>query len=238
MEQYISNIKEVLDDEYNYIYIEESLPVNIKRTIADNLSIRLSDGYDVRLYNIPYIIEALKSKWKSDTIKKEILILSNNKDEAIGVIDSISNEFSFISVLGLNDSDGEDVYEKVLDDTGISVYFPKENNISLKKYGFIINTLDYVLINLKGIKNKAIIIDFSKTKPFSSVNRYVIEDVSIDISEIGLIDNPWIGKEVSSDLFNCFSNRDYKSFSRIYKNDDLFTVEDFLNQGLKIKGGY
>lgn len=238
LEEYISQIKDVIDDEYTYIYIEESLPISVKKTIADSLSMRLSEGKDIRIYNIPYIIEALKSKWKRDTMKKEILIISNNKDEVIGVIDSISNEFSFISVLGLNDSDGEDVYKKILDDTGISVYFPNRDNISMKRYGLIINTLDDISISLKDIKNNAIIIDFSETKPFTGINRYVIEDVSIDISGLGLIDNPWIGKEVSSDLFQCFGEAQYKSFNRIYKNDDLFTIEDFLSQGQKIKGGY
>lgn len=238
LEEYISKIKNCIDDEYLYLYIEESLPANVKKTIANALSIMLSSGNDIRLYNIAHIVEALKSKWKSDTMKKEILIISNSKDETIEVIESISNGFSFISVLGLNDLDGEDVYEKILDDTGISVYFPKKENISLKKYGLIINTLDDNFINLKDIKNKAIIIDFSETKPFSAANRYVIEDISIDIGEIGLIDNQWIGKEIRSDLFNCFNNKDYKSFSRIYKNKSLLTIDEFLNQGIKIKGGY
>lgn len=238
MEDYISSIKDIIDDEYNYLYIEESLPLNIKRAIADSLSIDLCEGRDIRLYNISYIIKALKSQWKDDIIKKEILIVTSDKDEVLEIIYSICDEFSFISVLGLNNEDGEDVYEKVLDDLGISLYYPNRVNISLKRYGIIINLEDNALINLKEVKNKAIVMDFSEIKPFSKVNRYVIEDISIDISDLGLDDNPWIGKEIGSDLFKSLSEGSYKRFNRIYKNDELLTIVDFLNQGLKIKGGY
>ncbi|NLY46528.1 MAG: hypothetical protein GX053_11185 [Tissierella sp.] len=239
LNEYISRIKEIIDgDEYKYIYIEESLPLNIKKIIADNLSINLSDSKDIKMDNIPYIIEALKSKLKRDIIKEEILIISNNKDEVLWIIDSISDGLNFLSVLGLNDSDGEDVYERVLDDIGISIYFPKAKSITLKRYGLIINTIDDISINLKDIKNNTFIIDFSQARPFAGVNRYVIEDVSIDISDLAINDNLWIGKEVSSDLYKCLDDKDSRKFCRIYKSDNLFTMEDLVNQSFKIKGGY
>lgn len=238
LDEYISKIKEVIDDEYNHIYIEESLPLNIKKIIADNLSINLANTKDIKLYNIPYIIEALKSKLKRDIIKEEILILSNDKEEVLWIIDSISSGFSFLSVLGLNDIDSEDVYEKVLDDIGISVYYPKADSVLLKRYGLIINTLDETSLNLKDVKNNTIIIDFSEGRPFVDTNRYVIEDIYLDISDLGLNDNPWIDKEVNSDLYKCLNNGDSKIFCRIYKKGDLFTIEDFVDQGFKIKGGY
>lgn len=238
MEAYISNIKDLIDDEYSYLYIEESLPLDIKRAIGDRLSIDLCEGREIRLYNIPYIIKALKSKWKDDIIKEEILIVSSDKDEVLKMIYSICDEFSFISVLALNDEDGQDVYEKVLDDLGISIYYPNRVNVSLKRYGLIINLEDDVFINLDQVKNKTIVIDFSERKPFSKVNRYVIEDISIDISDFDLDDNPWIGKEICSDLSKAFSKGSYKEFNRIYKDNELLTIIDFLNQSLKIKGGY
>lgn len=214
------------------------MPLSIKRIIADELSIRLPDSKDQKLYNIPYIVEALKAKLRRDIMKEELLILSNNKEEALWIIDIISSGFSFVSVLGLNDEDSEDVYEKILDGTGISVYFPKAESISLKRYGLLINTVDEASLNLRDIRNNTIIIDFSYGRPFVGVNRYVIDDVCMDINELGLNDNPWIGKEVNSDLYKCLNDSQYKRFCRIYRKGDLFTIEDFVNQSFKIKGGY
>lgn len=238
LEQYISKIKEVIDVEYTSIYIEETLPLEVKKTIEDGLSIIHTDGKDIRIYNIPYIIEALIHKLKRDIIKEEILVLSNNKEECLKIIDPLSNEFSFISVFGLNEIDGEEVYEEILDNTGISVYLPQGNSISLRRYGLIINTVDHLSLTFKDIRKNAVIIDFSETKSFAGVNRYVIEDITIEISNLGFIDNPWINDEISSDLYRCLFKEEYRRFCRIFRDNSWITIDDFINQGNKIKGGY
>ena len=237
IEEYISIIKDEIEDDYTSIYIEEDLPLNIIKIIEDRLGIDKADYMDMRLFNIPYIIEALMSNTKGDIMKEEILIISNKKGEVLNLIEALSNRFNFISVLGLADNDGEDVYENVLDSIGISIYFPEFKNISLKRYWLIINTLDNLSTNLRDIKKKSIIIDFSSRKPFKGTNPYVIEDLSIDIRGLGLVANPWIGEEIDLDLYGSLFDNEYRKFCRIFNNGVYITIDNFTNQGIKIKGG-
>ncbi|MDR7870929.1 MAG: hypothetical protein RIN55_08735 [Tissierellaceae bacterium] len=237
IEEYILNIKNVMDDEYGAIYIEEKLPLDVLEIIQSSLDVINQDDNDIRIFNIPFIIEALMLKMKRDIIKEEILIITNDKEEALKIIDLISNKFNFISVLGLNELDGESVYEEVLENTGISVYLPQSSMVSLRRYGLIINTLDNPSISLKGIRNNAIVIDFSSIKPFKGINKYVIEDLSFDLSDLGLNDNPWIDKEVKLNLYSCLFKGKNRRFCRVFNNGGLISIENFVNQGLKIKGG-
>lgn len=237
IEEYISKIEEVIEYDYSSIYIEEDLPLDIIKIIENRLNVDKSDCMDIRLFNISYIIDALMSNKKPDIIKEEILIISNKKEEVLKIIDSLSNKLSFISVLGLDDIDGENVYEEILHNIGISIYFPQSKNISLKRYWLIINTLDDLSMEAIDIKNKAIIIDFSSTKPFKGANRYVIEDLSIDIRDLGLVDNPWIGKEVDLNLYGSLFGNECRKFCRILNNGAYITIDNFANQGIKIKGG-
>mgnify|MGYP000872848933 FL=1 len=238
IKEYIFNINEVIEDEYTSIYIEEEFPLAIIRKIEEDLSMNKLDGKSIRLFNIPYIIERLMLKMKRDILKEEILIISEIKEETLKIIDDLSNRFNFISVFGLNEMDEEDVYEEVLENAGISIYYPLGNDISLRKYKVIINTVDELLMNFKDIRKNAIIIDFSDSKPFKGSNRYVIEDISIDISDLGLVNCPWISKEISVSLYAYLFKGKYRLFCRVFNNGKLITIEDFINQGIKIKGGF
>lgn len=238
LEEYINKIRQVMEDEYKKIYIEEEIPIDIRKKIKKGLSMGETNFMDIRIYNIPYILEGLITSFKGEMTKEELLIISNNKDECLRIIDGVFNSFSFISVLGLNEGDGESLYEEVLEATGISVYLPHYNNISLRRYGLIINTLDNLSIDLTDIKKKAIIMDYSQVKPFAGINRYVIEDISLNIGDLGLDENPWIGNEIDSDLFTSLFKKERQKFCRIYKNDSLLTINDFINQEFKIKGDY
>lgn len=94
------------------------------------------------------------------------------------------------------------------------------------------------MLNYREVKYNAIIIDFSATKPFKGANRYVIEDISIDISDLGLVNNPWFSSEVGANLYNCLIKGEYRLFCRIINNGNLITIEDFVNKEHKIKGGF
>lgn len=239
VEEYISMINDVVEEEYTSIYIEEELSLETIRLIEDSLSISKSEYKDLLIYNIPYIIDEFKLKIKGDFYKEEILILSDKKEIVLKITDALSEKFSFISVLGLNDSDRENVYEVVFENTGISIYYPQGNNISLRRYGLIINILDEFTKNYKDIRNNAIILDFSDTKVLKGFNRYVIEGIGFDISDVNLVDNPWISNEVSDSVYSCMFKGERRIFSKVLNNDELITIEDFLDQGsIRIKGRF
>lgn len=239
VEEYISMINDVIEEDYTSIYIEEELPLETIRLIEEGLQIKKSEDKDLLIYNIPYIIDELKLKIKGDFFKEEILIISDKKEIVLKITDDLSGKFSFISVLGLNDIDVENVYEVVFENTGISIYYPQGNSISLKRYGLIINLLDEITKNYKDIRNNAIIMDFSDTKVLKGANRYVIEGIGFDISDVGLVDNPWISNEVSDNMYSCLFKEERRIFSKVLNNDELITIKDFLDQGsIRIKGWF
>lgn len=98
IEEYIFNIKEFIELEYTSIYIEEELPLEVIKIVEDSLSISSSVDNDIRLYNIPHIIEALIPKIKRDICKEEILIISHKREKPLELlivyrIDLISSQF-------------------------------------------------------------------------------------------------------------------------------------------------
>lgn len=237
LNKYIEIIKDIMHEEYTSLYIEESLSPELRENILDNLSIKGNRGKAIRIYNIPFIIGDIILEFGSKPME-EVLIISNNVDEIINIIYSVADMFRFVSVMGLNSTEGETVYEEILDNIGISVYLVPREEVSFRRYGIIINTLEEDLTHSKDIGKNIIIMDFSEKKPFKGINKYVIEDLSVDISHLELVDNPWIDKEIDSNLYDCLFQKGYNKFCRIIKDDTPFTINEFINQGLKIKGGY
>lgn len=236
LRSYIESIKRLRDVDYNKIYIEEELPFECKKEIADSLEVRLADGNNLFKENLPYLIAGIIKYIKRDIKKNEVLLMCNTKDEALELISAIADFFSFISVWGLNQGDGEALHEEVLTDIGISIYLPQQDNFSLKKYGFIINTLNHLPLNIIDVKSSSVIVDLSRDKPLRKQNNLVIEDLYFDISPFELDSNGWIGGHVSSALYACIYGDKPNNFSLVSSNGKIESLENILHQGLKLKG--
>lgn len=227
-----------MEGEFTWIYIEEDLPWKIRKKIEKELSLKGPEGMDIRLYNISYIVEDLVEKFRRNLREEEVLIISEDRSLCLKLIDEISSEFRFISVLGLDEQEGENLYEEVLESTGISVYLPQGKNISLNRYGLVINVLNKTIIDVDKINNRTIILDFGGRKLFEKANRYVIGDISLEIKGLGLAENPWISEEINSSLYECLFHGECRKYKRIYKGESLLTMDEFINQNPIIKGGY
>src|SRR5699024_1305609 len=102
-------------------------------------SMEIPKGLDIKLYNIPLILKEISRIQKKDIGKEEVLIISSDRDNIIKTIDSISNVFNFISLIGLDKDEEDELCSEILKTRGLSIFQPKNLEKNLNRYNIIIN---------------------------------------------------------------------------------------------------
>lgn len=237
-EVYIKAIQELklADDKYIYFEEEDKLEKDFLDTIRHNSGLVFREGYDIRLYNVPFIIKEIYNALKRDINSGDLLIISSSKDEVFNLIQSLVTDFNFFTVHGMEESKKEEVYEEILVKTGVSIFQPSNIDRILKNYSTIINFSEEKKVDLNCIRNQALIIDFCKNKPFkllenSKKNVILIEDISLKVDNY----NEWITSYVSPSLFESLGE-ERCIFSKIYTNNEFYNPSDFVRISIKKSG--
>lgn len=240
LKEYIREIIDIKEDNYKTIYIEEvdSQDIKIKELIERETNLKFATGNEIKYYNIPLIIEDIFKFIKKDILKQEVLLIVDNKKDAIGIIKNIKDMFNFISLIGLYGSESKEIYKEVLEKYGISIYQPLEIRKSIGAYDLIINSSQEDRSYLKGIK-RTIIFDFNRLGIKKDVQRnLIINDIKFNIKDHNMEENIWIGNIISSESYeSIFPSR----MERYYKvsvgeKGNYYNIEEYIDESIRIKG--
>jgi len=235
LNKFISNILMFKGEDNKFIYIEEvnSMDIQAIERIQFETSMEIPKGLDIKLYNIPLILKEISRIQKKDIGKEEVLIISSDRDNIIKTIDSISNVFNFISLIGLDKDEEDELCSEILKTRGLSIFQPKNLEKNLNRYNIIINLEEEFYIDKNQISQQAIIFDFSLKRIFNSLqNSLVINDINIDISELLKWENEFINSLVPSSLYEGLVDNNEGRFNQIYIKDSFYKVRKhklFLN---------
>lgn len=238
IEMFIESVLKVKSEEDTNIYIEDSnkLPFELLKTVEDCTGLIFTSGDNIRMSNIPILIEEIYNGLGRDHNSADTLIISDNKDRIIDTIKKLSSTINFFTIIGLEDSLKDEVYDEILEHTGVSIFQPKNINKIIKNYGTIINFNNEVYIDMLNIRNQCVIIDFSRNKPFKSLvntkkNVFYIEDIYFKTD----INSQWIDSDISPELCEGLGVIEDK-FSKIYVNNALHSLNNYVSNAIKIKG--
>lgn len=237
--KYVENVLKIKDESYERIFIEEldREYTEVKRSIETKTSLTFPTGKNIMYYNLPMIIKDISKIMRKDMSKQEVLLVVDNKEEALELINITGDIFNFISLIGLYGEEAEEIYEEVLDKMGISIFQPLDIEKTISDYGIIINQSEEPNLNLEKAKGKAIIFDLSISKIFSKVPRHlIINDIMLNLKNLDMKDNPWIASKVSSDIYEGLFIDDVVKYCQISTKNKSYYIEEYINQGMKIKG--
>jgi len=236
---FIEGIIKVKTVEDTKIYIEDFIkyPVDYLNKIECNTSLKFRSGDNIRISNIPLIIEKIYKSLGKGYNLTDTLIISDNKQKVIDTIKLLTDKINFFTVIGLDPLSKDELYEEILDCTGVSIFQPNNVDKIIKNYGTIINYNNKVDFEKGNVRNESVIIDFSIEKPFKvleSTNKRIIYvgEINFELN----ISNNWIGKFGSAELIECIDGYDNMEFSQIYTNNDFYFIDDFIKSEIKKRG--
>jgi len=191
---------------------------------------------------IDFLSLALDSIYKfsdKDLKSKEALIVGKEEKLTIKTIESICKNVRFITIAGDYEEESvERIYQYVLEQTGLSIFYSKSIDKILTNYSIIINLIDNCKLNVKKIKNDAIIFDLSIDKQFSNKlmqNKHLIaiEDFVFKGDDVNINGNAFIPELIPSHIYKCLTEPKPEDFYGIYAGGLIYTLEEFMNYKTK-----
>lgn len=240
LEKYIEQVLRIKDESHDKIFIEgfDKKDKYARAIIEDQTSLIFPNGDEIINYNIPIIIRDVFKEMKRDISKQEVLLMVDKKEEAIKLIDSIINDFNFISLIGMDEKEADLVYEEILDKTGVSIIQPLDLEKTIDNYNVLINKLENPTLNWGKLGRKTVVFDLSLSKKIKESCKYLaIHDVKLNSKDLDIKDNIWIKELISSDLYAGLAPSRLEKYSRILVGDNSYYIKDYIEGGTKIKGG-
>lgn len=175
--------KEEMYEDVKYLSID-SLDLNEeeKDFIKANADIDILEGNDILLKKISKLLEIICKNNNRDIREQEILIISDDSNEAKYVMMTISTVAKFLTVYSSNENFTKGLEENILNETGLSLGVIRDIHEKMHTFDFIINLKEYGLPMLERIKKNSIVIDASKNNAFKESysgrkNRVIITDI-------------------------------------------------------------
>lgn len=236
---YIDSIKKLGIVDFSNLYIEgqDKISSDTIDYMQRELNLNINNGYINKVKHLPYMICKIFKALKQDTSQEEILIIGKNSKKVGEIAVKISPHFKFISAYGLHEDEKDTVYDYILDNTGISTFFPTDLKDVIKNYSIIIN-LSHSILNetiYKKTKKSTIIIDFSNEGiEFNSIQdfSYYIKNLKrspcfADIIDSVILEN--FGGEIED---NCIIPKKVISHNKIYD------IDEYIGSFVKLKGKF
>lgn len=243
LEEYILGILKIKSNDTNKLYIEDchDLSNEIIKKVEEKTSMKIPTGKWIRRNNLPVVINEYFNSFGEDILEQELLLISNNKEETIETIRILSKHFKFITLIGALEEEKEEIYMKILDLTGLSIFQPNSIEKRIKSYDVIINLAEETDIKVYGIKRKTLVIDFSNNKPLKSmentrISDTIIEDLCFRTLDLGIRESGWLKDKISSDLFEGLNIKDNHKFYQIFVGKEYCFMKDYGSYHLKTIG--
>lgn len=238
---YIKSIKKIIDIDFDNIYIEgqDNFNDNALDLIQKELNLKIDKGYKTKIYDLPIMIKNIFRFTGEDIREKEVLIILDNVKGVKNVIEDISKQCKFISIYGLNDSENDDIYEYILEQTGLSVFCPVNLENVIKNYSLIINLSKSSFSDklYKKIKRSTIIFDFGENeKKFNT-----IQDFGYKLKDFKLKEVVYLNKVINSSQFHALKNAtgiENIIPKYIISGKHYYSIEEYITQFIRFKGKF
>lgn len=227
--------KTLIIEDYNHID-KESVDEIRKKT-----NMRIFTGENTKIKSIPIAIKEIYNLLKEDLKKQEILVISDRKAIAKDIIKSFSKEVRFITTIGDTEENIEEIYNSILEETGLSLFHSSNIEKILSNYSIIVNLKDTLDFNISKLRKSAIVFDLSHSKIFKTADKgrntyHVIEDFIFQLDSLGIEDTIWINNKLSSNIYESLNEKQDLKFYQIYSNGDYYYLRDFVNLVIRAKG--
>lgn len=236
---YLMAIKELKEEDDTKLFIEGQENFN-KETldyIQEFTGMKILDGENTRIKSLSLIVREIYTLLKEDIQEKEVLIICSDKDKTKRLIKSIAKDLRFITAIGYGDENHEEVYEYILEETGLSLFYTSNIDRILENYSIIINLMDNVSIDFSKARRNCIIFNFVKDSFSSNTKRPpFIEDFAFDLEDLCIDGTGWLNNKVHSSLFEGLIEDKAQNAKYIYAGNNYYTIKDYINLYIKIKG--
>ena len=235
---------EKLKDEYvDTLILDDLLLLNkgdIEK-IKNNTQLMVVDGIKVLVFFLPFVLKSIYQGLKEDLKEKEVLIIGDEEEVTKELIEALSQEVRFITLVGDYENSIDNIYEYILEKTGLSIFYSKRIDRILTNYSIIINLKDKYSLNMNRIRKEALIFDFSMEKGLANIkdrpNRLtVIEDFIFSIDQLDIKANPFISPLIPSYLYEYFYPYRYGDLVGLLIHGMVYTIEDFIDHKIINKG--
>lgn len=234
---FIKSIEKIKDKECNRVFIEgyENLEKNTLDRFKEELNLFTENGEFLQLLNLSLVIKTFFDILREDLRAKEVLILCNNKEKAKVIIKELAKEVKFITIYGLNEEEGEELYEYILDGIGLSIFHTKNFYNIIGNYSVIINVLDRMNFKKTIAKKTSIIFDFTS----NTGGPHWIRDYGYDFKDMGVRNTKWFTSIVSSQILEFILENNIGTIKPKYiitKDNNYYTFKEYIDLFVKVRG--
>lgn len=236
--EYIKAIKKIGVEDYSRLFIEgvDNYEKEILVNLQEALNIKIMDGENTKISDLSFVIENIYRFLKENPNEKEVLILCDNKEVTKETIKAIAKSVRFITISGCDKNSNEEVYEFILEEIGLSLFYPYDIQRILDNYNIIINFLDNLTLDFSKVKRNCIIFDFSKSRVISNNRIIAIEDFGFYIKDLGIKDNKWTNNKISTSLYESLVGCTNHNTKYLFVKNQYYSIKDYVNLYLKVKG--
>ncbi len=236
---FLNDIKKFKTSNDTRLFIEgqEKFNNETMRYIEENTDMKTFNGENIRIKNLYLTIREVYTILKEDPQEKEVLIISDDKDKTKKVIKALANDFRFITAVGYNEEEHEEIYNYILDETGLSLFYTSNIDKILENYSIIINFMENMYIDFSKTRRYSLIFNFGGGEFPSNGNRPpFIEDFAYDANDLEIADNKWIDKKLKTNVYEALLGNEMRKIGYLFAQDRYYTVKDYINLHIKIKG--
>lgn len=240
LDKYLEGVKGVITEEITGVYIEgqEKLDINILKYIEDNINVKVFYGQDIKIKFLPFVLNRFYRILNLKLEENELLIIDDDIDRIKRTIITLSKYLAYITVIGLEEEDKSKLYDYILEETGISIFYPSNIERIVGNYDIIINfksNMDYLLSRAK---KQTLVFDFSYGNKEVINNRSpLIQDFYFKYRNIDG-GNQFINSPISSSLFEALSLTEYNDDLFLYSHGRLYTIRNYVDNFIKFKGRF
>lgn len=222
---------------YDDIYIFDSQD---RCYIKEQTGLEIADGVDVFIYFLPYVLKELLHLCDEKLSNSEILIISDSSNLPYKLIERLSKEIRFLTILGDKKDNVQKSIDKIYNDTGLSIFYSQNVDRILMNYNIIINFKDNIPVNIKKLRSKTIVFDLSTEKVFSeeinNINKNVItiEDFLFNWEYL-IRQKEFFHTEnlIPSHKYEVFNRYDIKDFEKVLVRNQKYTLEELVQNKIR-----
>lgn len=237
LKEYLNAIIKLKDENSTKLFIEEyeNLSKKVISQIEEFTNMKVANGEETRITNIHLVMNDICHILKENLEDKEILIICDNKEKTKRIIKEISKGVKFVTTIGC-EKDNDEIYEYILGETGISLFFPSNVDRVLENYDMIINFVDNLELNLSKVRKNCMIFDFGKGNDLGSrKGPPPINDFAFNLKDLGIKENQFIGKKITSDLFEALVENRNRGIKYLYAGGNYYSIKDYVSSFIKVK---
>ncbi len=232
-----------LKEEYtNKVIFEDLLLFNREdlRLIEERTNLKVIDGKKTLIAFLPIALKEIYRQLGEDIKNKEVLIIGNDEEETKEIIELICKDIRFITITGpYNKAMVDNIYEYILERTGLSIFYSKNIDKILINYSIIINLIDNYSIDLKRIRKGAILFDLSPSKGLKKNNgkegRAIIEDFIFKRENLKIKENEYLPKIIFSFIYEGLMEFNRGDLEGFYIDNNFYSIDEFVGKIIKNK---